>query len=192
MCVEAKFTLLHTLFCFIYNLNLISATNTAESEYEGFNVVLDEPYDGAIYVRSIHDPPASGIVDPTGRFTVRFHVECSRPIKPLAGFNLQGQLNSAWIHFGVISLSCGHKYSSAVENAWPPASSKDAPSDIAEFTRRASLTGRASVLSGPNSFGLFVTAQDGFVSPTNVGSELSCISQPPPPPAQRLPLQSPP
>jgi hypothetical protein len=51
-----------------------------ESTHEGLTVVLDEPYDGAIYVRSIHDPFSSGVVDPAGRFTIRFHVECSRRV----------------------------------------------------------------------------------------------------------------
>ena len=139
-----------------------ASAHLTDSGDEGFKVVLDEPYDGAIYVRSIHDPSTSGIVDPNGRFTVRFHVECAIAIQRIDGYQLQGQLNSVLIDFGSLSLSCGHKYSSSVANTWPALGSSDRDSFATTYQRFLDAhVGKAHILNGPNSFGLFAIAPDG-------------------------------
>ncbi len=130
-----------------------------ESIYKGLAVVLDEPYDGAIYVRSIHDPFFAGVVDPAGSFRIRFHVECSRVIPKIEGCVLQGQINSAWVSFGPLAIECGGKYVTAMENMWPPVGDDgegDPPSTLAPTPPPS-----GGLLSGLNSFGLSVIGPDG-------------------------------
>ncbi len=131
-----------------------------ESIHEGLTVVLDEPYDGAIYVRSIHDPFFSGVVDPAGRFTIRFHVECSRGIPKIEGCVLQGQINSVWVSFGPLAIECGGKYVTSMENMWPPLVD-DGEDDPALPTAPPPPPPSSGLLSGLNNLGLFVIGPDG-------------------------------
>jgi hypothetical protein len=144
----------------------IQASNSHSQEFpagpDNFNIVLDEPYDGAIYIRSAHDPIRSGIVDPSGRFTVRFHADCSWPLDRIVEVQLQGQLNWAWINFGSIYVACGRKFSSSLVNVWPAVieDGRDTfPNTYLKFM--AASGGKPVLMNGPNSFGLFAMAADG-------------------------------
>jgi hypothetical protein len=137
----------------------VAVQNNDEVFHEGLTVILDEPYDGAIYIRSIYDPFNSGVVDPAGRFTIRFHVECSRETPKIEGCVLQGQINTVWVTFGPLTLECGGKYLTSVQNMWPPIGDDGEDAPATTSTRAPRPPG--GLLNGINSFGLFVIVPDG-------------------------------
>eukprot|EP00292_Cryptomonas_paramecium_P013929 CAMPEP_0113675038 /NCGR_PEP_ID=MMETSP0038_2-20120614/7777_1 /TAXON_ID=2898 /ORGANISM="Cryptomonas paramecium" /LENGTH=233 /DNA_ID=CAMNT_0000591735 /DNA_START=672 /DNA_END=1369 /DNA_ORIENTATION=+ /assembly_acc=CAM_ASM_000170 len=129
---------------------------------DGVKLVLDEPFNGAIYSRSIYDPANGGAVTLAGALHIHFHIDCSRPNLNIPVLNLNAQLNEEWLFLGNLHPLCNNHYNILVSDKirWFSYQSNETSSGNGSTTFGPFGSG---FLLGLNSFGIFASDEEGVV-----------------------------